>query len=109
MNQGRIVVLGMASKMPVAGVVWQTLHYIVGLRRLGYDVYYVEEHGRTPAMLMRSKDDDGTARAVAFLNSWLERFEFDDHWAFRALHKDGSCFGLSEIRLKEVFGSADLI
>ncbi len=39
-----IVVLGMMTKMPVAGVVWQTLQYLVGLRRLGWDVYYVESH-----------------------------------------------------------------
>jgi len=27
----------MMSKIPVAGVVWQTVHYLVGLERLGFD------------------------------------------------------------------------
>ena len=43
MNVGtreKIILLGMMTKMPVAGVVWQTAHYIVGLQRLGYDMYY---------------------------------------------------------------------
>ena len=48
----RVVLLGMMTKMPVAGVVWQNLHYLLGFERLGYEAYYVEAHGRTPSMLM---------------------------------------------------------
>ena len=36
MGRPQIVVLGMMTKIPVAGVVWQTLHYLVGFERLGY-------------------------------------------------------------------------
>ena len=55
----KVVVLGMMTKMPVAGVVWQNLHYLLGFERLGYAAYYVEAHARTPSMLMRSEQDDG--------------------------------------------------
>ena len=36
--------------MPVAGtgVAWNTIQHLVGLRRLGYDVYYVEATGVWP-------------------------------------------------------------
>ena len=34
----------MMTKMPVAGVVWQNLHYLLGFERLGYEAYYVETH-----------------------------------------------------------------
>src|SRR6185369_1992339 len=44
----RIVVLGMMGRMPLAGVVWQVLHYLEGFRRLGFDVYYVEDTGAWP-------------------------------------------------------------
>ncbi|MEA2426162.1 MAG: hypothetical protein QOH13_2572, partial [Thermoleophilaceae bacterium] len=62
MSSGRpkIVVLGMMSKIPVAGVVWQTLHYLVGLRRLGYDVYYVEAHAVAPSMFLGPDDREGS-------------------------------------------------
>jgi len=33
---------------PVAGVVWQHLHYLVGLRRLGHEVTYIEDTSRYP-------------------------------------------------------------
>ena len=38
MSRQKIVLLGMMTKIPVAGVVWQTLHYLVGLERLGYEI-----------------------------------------------------------------------
>ena len=111
MNRTRkkIVLLGMASKMPVAGVVWQTVHYLIGLRLLGHDVYYVEEHGRTPSMFMETEEDDGSAKAAAFIARLMHRFDLDDRWAFHDLHEDGRCFGLSEGKLKQLFGSADLV
>jgi len=31
---------------PLAGVTYQFLHYLMGLRRLGYDPYYIEDSGR---------------------------------------------------------------
>jgi len=33
----KIVLLGMMTKMPVAGVVWQNVHYILGFEKLGYE------------------------------------------------------------------------
>jgi hypothetical protein len=48
--------LGMMTRMPVAGVVWQYLHYLIGLQRLGYDVYYVEAHAIMPTGFMQSRD-----------------------------------------------------
>ena len=45
LGKNKLVLLGMMSRMPVAGVVWQTVQYLVGFQRLGYDVYYVEAHG----------------------------------------------------------------
>jgi GT2 family glycosyltransferase len=105
----QIVVLGMMTKMPVAGVVWQTLHYLVGLERLGYETYYVEAHARTPSMLMELPDDDSSAMAAAFIAGTLERFGFGDRWAFHALHDDGRCYGMSRTRLDQLYRSAALI
>lgn len=47
------------STMPVAGIVYLTMQYMLGFQRLGFDVYYVEAHARTPSMFMRREDDDG--------------------------------------------------
>ena len=39
------------------------MQYLVGLKRLGFDVYYVEAHGKTPSMLMDGRAEDGAAVA----------------------------------------------
>jgi GT2 family glycosyltransferase len=105
----KIVLLGMMTKMPVAGVVWQTLHYLLGLRGLGFDPYYVEAHARTPSMLMHYPGDDGTARAAEFIDGVMRRFDLADHWAYHALHDDGRCYGTSKHRLIALYDSAELI
>src|SRR5262245_6781282 len=98
----------MMSRHPVAGIVWLTMQYVVGLKRLGYDPYYVEAHGATPKMFMQS-DDDGSIRASRFIDRTMHRFDLADHWAFHALHSDGRCYGLSDTALAEIYESAALL
>ena len=109
MSRPPIVVLGMLTKIPVAGPAWLVVHYMEALRRLGYDPWYVEAHARTPSMFMRGDGDDGSAKAAAFVDRVLTRFGFGDRWAFHALHEDGRVYGLSEARLRRLYRSAELI
>jgi GT2 family glycosyltransferase len=109
MSRPKVVVLGMMSKMPVGGVVWQNLHYLLGFERLGCDAYYVETHARTPSMLMSDPGDDSSALAAEYIAAIMRRFGLADRWAFRALHHDGSCFGMSELELERLYASADLL
>jgi hypothetical protein len=105
----KIVILGMMSHMPVAGNIWLVLQYLVGFRRLGYEVYYVEAHAINPGMLMRTADDDSSDRAAQFIDGIMRRLDLGDHWAFQALHADGRCYGLSGQQLKNLYQSAALI
>ena len=109
-RQIKIVVLGTMSKMPVAGIVFITMQYVVGLKRLGYDVYYVEAHARTPSMFMTTAHDDSSALASTFIADTMREFGLEnDHWAFHALHDDGRCYGLTETQLRNLYRSAGLI
>jgi ATP-binding cassette subfamily B protein len=105
----KIVLLGMMSKIPVPGVIWQTIHYLVGFQRLGYDAYYVEAHARTPSMLMEREDDDSSARAAAFIDGIMRRFDLGNRWAFQALHDNGRCYGLTEVQLHALYSAAAAI
>jgi GT2 family glycosyltransferase len=102
----KVVLLGMMTRIPVAGVVWQTAHYLLGLERLGYEAYYVETHARTPAMLMEDEGDDSSARAAAFVDGVMRRFGLQDRWAFYALHDDNRCFGMSATQLRRLYRDA---
>ena len=37
--------MGILGRTPLAGVSWQVLHFLEGFRRLGHDVYYIEDTG----------------------------------------------------------------
>ncbi len=106
----KIVLLGMMTRMPVAGNVWVVGHYLTGFRRLGYEPYYVEAHARTPGALMEHETDDGSAKAASFIDRVMRRFDLQDQWAFHALHEeDGRCYGMSNGELQRLYQSAELI
>ncbi len=104
-SRKKIVLLGMMARMPVAGVVWQTVHYLVGFQRLGYEVYYVEAHATTPTMFLDDSDHDGSDKVAAFLDGVLRRFDLGDRWAFHALHVGGRSYGLSAGQLARLYDS----
>jgi ATP-binding cassette subfamily B protein len=105
----KVVVLGMMTKIPVPGVVWQVAHYLVGLERLGVDAYYVEAHARTPSMFLSDETDDGSARAAAFIERVMARFGLAGRWAYHALHDREQVYGMSHSELLRLYLRADLI
>jgi len=105
----KIVVLGMMGKMPVPGVLWQTLHYLLGLQRLGFEPWYVEANARTPTMLMQRPTDDGSALAAGLIERVMRANGLGDRWAYHALHDDGRCYGMSEQALQRLYRDAEIV
>ncbi|HWC11507.1 MAG TPA: glycosyltransferase [Acidimicrobiales bacterium] len=105
----KVVLLGMLAKLPVGGVIWLVRQYAIGFERLGFDVYYVEAHGRVPSMLMDHEDDDATAKAVAFVAGQMRQLGMGDRWAFHALHDDRRCYGMAENAVHRLYREAALI
>ncbi len=99
----------MISKYPVAGVIWQTVQYLLGFERLGFDAYYVEAHSMPPTKLMHEGDLDGSVAAANLIQEIMERFGLKDRWAFHALHSDGQYYGMSAKRLNSLYKSAELL
>jgi hypothetical protein len=100
----RIIVLGILGRDPVAGVAWQGLHYLEGLRRLGHDVVYLEdtEDWATDA-------DDGCRHTTAYIGRLMKWCGLGERWAYRAVSAEGRVFGLSEVRLEEALSRADVL
>ena len=109
LQRPKAIVLGLMSTMPVGGVVWQTVHYLLGLEKLGFDAYYVEAHARTPAALMTGDYDDSSELAAQFISTVMERFGLGDRWAFHALHDDGRYLGIGEAELHRLYRDAAII
>ncbi|MFN2507368.1 MAG: glycosyltransferase [Chthoniobacterales bacterium] len=101
-----IVVLGLMTTIPVGGVVWQTVHYLVGLKRLGFDVYYAEDHGVHPSMFTDQNDRDGTRQAADFLARTLARFDLGSRWSYRAWHGTEQYHGVGKLAINRAFENA---
>ena len=109
-SKPKAVVLGITSKMPFAGMVFLTAQYLVGLHRLGFDVYYVEEHGKMPWMLMTDAAQDGSAVAGSFIAAMMARFGLaTDHWAFRTLRDASQSQGLTDRQLEALYRDAAIV
>src|SRR6202008_3583610 len=94
LTKGRIIVFGILFHYPLAGVTFQFLHYLLALRRLGYDPYYVEDSGRwvyDPDLGEHSRDASGNLARVV---PQLEAHGFAGRWCFRGCYEGGRCCGL---------------
>ena len=70
----RIVVAGMAGLYPVGGMAWHYLQYVIGLARLGHDVYYHEDTWSWPYQpLERTYTSDGSYSA-RYIGDFFERY-----------------------------------
>src|SRR2546426_4259844 len=106
-TKGKIIVFGILFWFPLAGVTYQFLHYLLGLRRLGYDPYYIEDSGRwiyDPRINEFSPDVTGNLETVV---SVLEAHGFGERWAFRGNYPDGKCYGLTEQQILQLYRDAD--
>lgn len=110
MNRKRLVVTGFMGACPIAGVVWQHIHYIVGLQRLGHEVFYIEDSARfvyNPVSFELSEDFQYAGETLGRL---AHQFGFEDRWAFCARYlPDHPTAGLSKKRILELYREADAI
>ncbi|MEJ7783747.1 MAG: hypothetical protein WKF96_03015 [Solirubrobacteraceae bacterium] len=105
----RIVVLGAMANMPVAGVVWQVLHYLEGLRRLGHHVVYVEDTGNWPYDPYEQTVTDDAGGAVRRLSGLLASIGMADDWAFCNAARAGEPSGMTLERLANELARADAL
>ena len=84
----RIVVLGFMGSCPVAGVIWQHLHYLVGLQRLGHEVWYVEDGSRYPYDPEAFTITEDFSYAARMLERLARQYGFENHWCFCARYGD---------------------
>jgi hypothetical protein len=82
-RKGRIVVLHLAIRFPFAGVVWQLLHHLIGLRALGLEVYYIEDHGAYTYDAIAQTPTPDSTNNLKLVGGVLDRFGFGGRWAFR--------------------------
>ena len=104
----RVVVTGLVATYPVGGVAWDYLQYVVGFRRLGCDVLYLEDTGQwLYDAAAQTFTDDATASA-RWLGTCIESLDpaLADAWSLRG--PDGVYHGRSADAVAAACRGADL-
>lgn len=104
----RIIVSGLIAQYPLGGVTWDYFQYVLGLARLGHDVYYFEDTGQWPYNPNEGGTSKGCDFNVEFLSGIMKRYGLDDKWAYR-FPWESQWYGLSAAKRAEVVQSADLL
>jgi hypothetical protein len=82
----RIVFAGSIGRLPVGGHAWVDLQYLLGLRALGHDVFYLEECGDASYVYdwRRQTLTTDLPYPSNYLRTTMAQFGFDDRWVYRA-------------------------
>ncbi len=104
----KAVVTGMIANYAVGGVAWDYGQYALGLERLGFEVYYLEDTGTPVYDPTRGEYGDDCAFATAFLEKSLARLSPALGRRWRFVNADGRSFGLDDRAFREVLRDAEL-
>jgi hypothetical protein len=103
-----LLVLGIVGQYPMAGVAWQALHYLLGFRDLGWDVWYVEDSGAPPYDPRTGGRTDDCSYAVRYIDETLRRFGLGDRWVYLDMQRNET-HGLARERLATLYRDAAVI
>ena len=105
-KRGRIVLLHFVGQMPLAGIAWQAINHLVALEQLGYETWYVEDHGINPYDPRISSVVMDCAYNVGYLRAAMERHGLAGRWAYWDAVRDVH-YGLSREEVSRVYAEAD--
>lgn len=82
----KIVFAGSIGRFPVGGHAWVDMQYLLGLRALGHDVYYLEDCGEQSWVYNWATETVTTDLdyPTMYLRSCLQPIGFGDRWIYRA-------------------------
>lgn len=106
----RIVVLGYLIRGPLGGMAWHHLQYLLGLHRLGHDVYFIEDSDDYPSCYDPSRGiiDTNPDYGLRFAADAFGRLGLIDRWAYYDAHTD--CWhGPSAGRATQICRSAEVV
>jgi hypothetical protein len=107
-SRGRVIVLHFVGQMPLAGIAWQAMHYVLGLERLGYEAWYIEDGGANPYDPRRNSVVMDCEYNVSYVRQMMEQYGLGDRWAYWDAIND-VYHGLSRERVRELYRDSDAL
>lgn len=103
----RIVLAGIIGRYPWGGVTWCSLMYLLGLARLGHDVWYLEDTCECNYDPEANAVATDPAYALRYLERSLKPFGFGQRWCY--VDYQGGHHGIEENAWKAICRSADIL
>lgn len=105
----RIVCAGYLVRYPFGGHTWHHLQYLVGLLRLGHEVFFVEEAGWPDSCVISAHRDTTSdpSHGLAYMSRVFEAHGLAGHWAYVDL--DGTVHGVDRDDVRQWCRQADLL
>jgi hypothetical protein len=106
----RIIVLGYLVRGPLGGLAWHHLQYVLGLAKLGHDVYFIEDSDDYPSCYDPSRGETGTdpSFGLAFAERAFSRLGLRERWAYHDAHR-ARWMGPCAERAQALCASADVV
>jgi hypothetical protein len=106
----RVICLGYIVRGSLGGMAWSDLQYLIGLRRLGHDVYFVEDSGDHPSCYDPDRNITSVdpSYGLRFARDELERIGMGDRWAYYDAHSE-QWHGPRGASMVEIARSADVV
>lgn len=82
MDRKRLVFAGIIGRYPVGGVTWCSLHYLAGLQRLGYEVFYLEDMAECPYDPVTNGQTTDPSYSLRYIARHLAMVGLEDAWAY---------------------------
>jgi hypothetical protein len=107
-TRGKIVLLHFVGQMPLGGIAWQAANYLVPLQKLGFETWYIEDHGTNPYDPESDSIVMDCAYNVAYLRAVMERCGLGERWAYWDAIND-VWHGLPRERAHALYAEADAL
>lgn len=104
-----IIVAGYIVGCPLAGMNWGHLNFLLGLKKLGHEVWFLEDSGEfsMPYDPERNACDVDSSYGRAYLEGNLLRFGLSGRWCYYSQFEN-KFYGLTESELDRLCKRADL-
>lgn len=106
----RIVVLGYIIRGPLGGLCWHYLQYILGLRKLGHVVLFLEDSDNFPSCYNPETNTTiaDPSYGINFILNLFKQYDLQENWAYYDEHKN-QWLGKSKNEVLDFCKNADII
>ena len=107
----KIIVFGYIVRGPMGGMTWHHLQYVLGLKALGFKVYYFEDSGDSEFCCYNPKtgiNSTDPRYGLRYAGKIFKRFGLDKDWAYYDAHT--KCWhGPLKNRKRQIFKSVEMM